>query len=39
MTRSQLITALAASNPHLSQEHVELVVEAVFGGITAALAG
>ena len=38
MTRSELITALAASNPHLSQEHVELVVEAVFGGITAALA-
>jgi integration host factor subunit beta len=38
MTRSQLITALAASNPHLSQEHAELIVQAVFGGITAALA-
>jgi integration host factor subunit beta len=38
MTRSQLITALAASNPHLSQEHVERIVQAVFGGITAALA-
>jgi integration host factor subunit beta len=38
MTRSELITALAASNPHLSQQHVELIVQAVFGGITAALA-
>jgi integration host factor subunit beta len=38
MTRSQLIIELAASNPHLSQEHAELIVQTVFGGITAALA-
>jgi integration host factor subunit beta len=38
MTRSELITALAASNPHLSQEHVERIVQAVFDGITDALA-
>jgi nucleoid DNA-binding protein len=37
MTRSELIAGLAASNPHLSQEHVELIVQAVFGGITTAL--
>jgi integration host factor subunit beta len=38
MTKSEIITALAASNPHLSQDHVELIVQAVFGGITSALA-
>jgi integration host factor subunit beta len=38
LTRSGLITELAASNPHLRQADVELIVTAVFDQITAALA-
>jgi integration host factor subunit beta len=38
MTKSQLIAVLAASNPHLRQGDIELIVEAVFGQIIAALA-
>jgi integration host factor subunit beta len=38
VTRSNLIAELAASNPHLRHADVELIVEAVFGQITAALA-
>ena len=33
MTKSQLIADLAASNPHLRQGDIELIVEAVFGQI------
>ena len=38
MTKSGLIAELAASNPHLRVADVELIVEAVFGQITSALA-
>ena len=38
MTRAELITEIAASNPHLRQEDAELIVAAVFDQITAALA-
>ena len=38
VTKSDLIAELAASNPHLRQADVELIVEAVFGQITSALA-
>ena len=38
MTRADLIADLAASNPHLRGGDLELVVGAVFGQITAALA-
>jgi integration host factor subunit beta len=38
MTKSDLIAELAARNPHLRQADIELIVEAVFGQITAALA-
>ena len=38
MTRSELITQLAASNPHLRQEDVELIVTTIFDKITTALA-
>jgi integration host factor subunit beta len=38
MTRSDLITGLAASHPHLRQSDVELIVETIFDQITAALA-
>jgi integration host factor subunit beta len=38
LTRSDLIAELAASNPHLRQVDVELIVTAIFDQITAALA-
>ena len=38
MTRSELIAALAAANPHLRQPDVELIVATIFEEITAALA-
>jgi len=38
MTRADLIADLTASNPHLRGGDLELVVGAVFGQITAALA-
>jgi integration host factor subunit beta len=38
VTRSDLITELAASNPHLRLADIELIVDTVFGQITAALA-
>ena len=37
LTRSELITELAASNPHLLRADVELIVAAVFDRITDAL--
>lgn len=37
MTRSELIQLLADRNPHLYLRDVEKVVDAFFGGITAAL--
>src|SRR5215472_13086602 len=38
MTRADLIAELAASNPHLRQTDVELIVLTVFDEITSALA-
>ena len=38
LTRSDLIAELAASNPHLRQADVELIVATIFDQITAALA-
>ncbi|MFH5923348.1 integration host factor subunit beta [Roseomonas xinghualingensis] len=38
MTKSELIAALAAANPHLRQPDVELIVATIFEEITAALA-
>ena len=38
MTRAELIAEIVASNPHLRQEDVELIVSTVFDQITAALA-
>jgi integration host factor subunit beta len=38
MTRSELIALLAASNPHLRQPDVELIVATIFDEITEALA-
>ena len=38
MTKSELIAELAASNPHLRQADVELIVATIFDQITAALA-
>jgi integration host factor subunit beta len=38
VTRSDFIAELAASNPHLRQADVELIVATVFDQITAALA-
>jgi integration host factor subunit beta len=38
LTKSDLITELAASNPHLRQADVELIVATIFDQITAALA-
>jgi integration host factor subunit beta len=38
LTRSDLITELAASNPHLRAADVELIVTTIFDQITAALA-
>jgi integration host factor subunit beta len=38
LTRSDLIGELAASNPHLRQVDVELIVTAIFDQITDALA-
>ena len=38
MTRSELIAQLAASNPHLRQPDVELIIDTIFDEITAALA-
>jgi len=38
MTRSELIAGLAASNPHLRQPDVELIVSTIFDEITDALA-
>lgn len=38
MTRSELVTGLAAANPHLLQRDVELIVATVFDQISAALA-
>ena len=38
LTRSELISELAASSPHLRQEDVELIVTTIFDQITAALA-
>ena len=38
MTRAEPIAELAASNPHLRQEDVELIVTTIFDQITAALA-
>lgn len=37
MTRSELIAELAAANPHLRGEDVELIVTAIFDEIGAAL--
>ena len=37
MTRSELIAELAASNPHLRAQDVELIVSTVFDEISAAL--
>jgi integration host factor subunit beta len=37
MTRSELIAELVASNPHLRQADVEVIVAAVFDQITQAL--
>ena len=38
LTRAELITEIAASNPHLRQEDAELIVATIFEQITAALA-
>jgi integration host factor subunit beta len=38
MTRSELITALAAENPHLTNRDVELIVSTIFDEISVALA-
>lgn len=38
MTRSELIAQLAASNPHLRQPDVDLIVSTIFDEITDALA-
>ena len=38
MTKSDLIQKLAEANPHLYQRDVEVIVTAIFGEITAALA-
>lgn len=38
MTRSELIAELAAANPHLRAQDVELIVSTVFNEITGALA-
>jgi integration host factor subunit beta len=38
MTKSELIAALSAANPHLRQPDVELIVATIFEEITAALA-
>ena len=38
MTRSELIAQLAATNPHLRQPDVELIVSTIFDEITDALA-
>ena len=38
MTRSELIAALAAANPHLRQPDVELIVATILEEISAALA-
>jgi integration host factor subunit beta len=38
MTRSDLIADLAASNPHLTEAHAELIVATIFDQITEALA-
>jgi integration host factor subunit beta len=38
MTKSELIADLAAANPHLRGQDVELIVATVFNEITAALA-
>jgi integration host factor subunit beta len=38
MTRAELIAELAASNPHLRQADVELIVVTIFDQISAALA-
>ena len=38
MTRSELIAALAAANPHLRQPDVELIVASILEEISAALA-
>ncbi len=38
MTKSELITRLAAANPHLFQRDVERIVTTIFDEITAALA-
>ena len=38
MTRSELVTELAAANPHLTGRDVELIVSTIFDEITGALA-
>ena len=38
MTKSELIAHLAAANPHLRQQDVELIVATIFTEITTALA-
>ena len=38
MTKSELIAALVAENPHLRQPDIELIVATIFDEITAALA-
>jgi integration host factor subunit beta len=38
LTRSDLIAELAASAPHLTEAHVELIVATIFDQITEALA-
>jgi integration host factor subunit beta len=38
VTKAELIAVLAASNPHLRQADVELIVATIFNQITAALA-
>lgn len=38
MTKSELIAQLAAENPHLRQQDVDLIVATIFEEVTAALA-
>lgn len=38
MTRSELIAELAAANPHLRSQDVELIVSTIFDEVAAALA-
>lgn len=37
MIRSELVQKIAEENPHLTQRHVEKIINTIFGEITAAL--